>query len=195
MKLSERFAACKIDGCEKASKSLGMCQSHYMRLRRYGNPCVEIKNKRGRVSAFLTEALNTETDLCIEWPFNRNAKGYGYVHKSKSQRAVANRIVCTLAHGEPPTPEHQAAHSCNNPPCINKNHLRWATPKENAFDRIANGTEPRGTKAQAAKLKDDDVIAIRELAKTESKKSIADMYGICFQHVYAIVNKEAWAWL
>lgn len=30
---------CKIEGCNNLSRSKGLCNAHYARLRRYGNPC------------------------------------------------------------------------------------------------------------------------------------------------------------
>lgn len=54
----------------------------------------------------------------------------------------ANRIMCILAHGEPPTPKHIAAHSegCGHLGCVNRNHLSWKTQEENEADKKRHGT-------------------------------------------------------
>lgn len=48
------------------------------------------------------------------------------------------RHMCKLKNGDPPTPDHEAAHSCGNGKhgCINPNHLRWATDAENMADTV-----------------------------------------------------------
>lgn len=44
------------------------------------------------------------------------------------------RLVCEIQHGLPPTPEHEAGHTCpfgEHPRCINPDHLQWMTREEN----------------------------------------------------------------
>src|SRR5579859_4466599 len=45
-------------------------------------------------------------------------------------RAIVNvaRVVCEAYHGPPPTPQHEAGHTCpdgENARCINPRHLAW----------------------------------------------------------------------
>lgn len=50
--------------------------------------------------------------------------------------------MCQKAHGDPPSPKHDAAHSCGrgHEGCVNPNHLSWKTKKQNQADRITHGT-------------------------------------------------------
>ena len=91
-----------------------------------------------KTADFIRAALEAETDECIDWPYSI-VNGYGVINQ-KERRGYVHRFICIAKHGRPPTKRHQAAHSCNNPPCCNWRHLRWATPKENQHDRIAAGT-------------------------------------------------------
>jgi hypothetical protein len=52
-----------------------------------------------------------QKDCCLIWPFGRNSTGYGLV-TIDGEQTYAHRAMCKRVHGEPPTPEHQAAHSC-----------------------------------------------------------------------------------
>jgi hypothetical protein len=61
----------------------------------------------------------------------------------QGKRTTASRAICELVHGPPPTPKHQAAHSCGNAWCCNGAHLRWATPAENLADKVRHGTADR----------------------------------------------------
>lgn len=53
--------------------------------------------------------------------------------------------MCELVHGAPPTPDHEAAHSCGkgHEGCIHPKHLSWATHSENQLDRREHGTNKK----------------------------------------------------
>ena len=75
--------------------------------------------------------------------------------------------------------EFHAAHSCNNPPCLNYRHLRWATVVENQHDKIAHGTALRGAKHPQTKLTEDDVRLIRsEVSRFKTPhQALAERFG------------------
>jgi hypothetical protein len=78
-----------------------------------------------------------EGDECLIYPFKRYVNGYGGTRVDGIE-TYAHRHMCRKKHGEPPTPEHEAAHKCGNGNlgCINPNHLRWATHAENMADTV-----------------------------------------------------------
>ena len=49
----------------------------------------------------------------------------------------AHRIACERAHGPAPHDQPFALHSCDNPPCVNPEHLSWGTPSRNGLERWA----------------------------------------------------------
>jgi hypothetical protein len=84
---------------------------------------------------------------CIEVGTGRTSKGYGssYIRYGKEGRwhVMAHRFVYEQEHG--PIPEGLfVCHTCDNPPCINVEHLFLGTPKDNAHDCIAKGRWPSG---------------------------------------------------
>lgn len=100
-------------------------------------------------------------DECLPWPFSANWDGYphfGYNGKCLK----AGRFLCRLIHGEPPTPKHQAAHSCGrgNKGCMNRNHLSWKTPSGNQLDRRLHGTSDMA-KGSRTSLTNSQVAEIR----------------------------------
>lgn len=114
----------------------------------------------GASEDFLRGLIGTEERDCILWPYATNEKGYGIATVGGKQRGAHN-WVCRLAYGEPYSIWRFAAHRCGNPLCVNPNHLRWATPKENAADRKIHRTDNSGERNGKTTITEDDVRAIR----------------------------------
>lgn len=95
--------------------------------------------------------------VCIEWPNYRDANGYGRLGSGR----YAHRVVWQHHHG--PIPEGmEVRHRCDNPPCINIEHLELGTHADNMRDLAERGRAPRGVLHPAAKLTDDDRHSIRQ---------------------------------
>lgn len=128
----------------------------------------------------------------MEWQGSRQ-KNYGII-AYKSKHIFAHRIAAFLAHGEP-FDGALTLHSCDNPPCINPDHLRWGTQAENMADSKARNRRAitRGIKNGRSKLDDKKVIAIRAIYGTgPTIIEIAELYGISNQLVSRIIKREAW---
>lgn len=136
---------CSVDACGKPHHGGGYCKPHYKRWRRHGSPV------GGRVSygvplEFLRASLKSDDAVkCIDWPFKRSTEGYGQVYIA-GRLSQANRVICEMVNGPPPTPFHEAAHGCGNAACVSPWHLRWATHSENEADKLLHGTHSRGRK-------------------------------------------------
>ena len=74
-----------------------------------------------------------KTDTCWEWTGSRNRKGYGgYWDGTKVRRA--HRVAWQKTRG--PIPDGMlVCHHCDNPPCVNPDHLYVGTNSDNALDR------------------------------------------------------------
>lgn len=188
-------AACIVDGCASAPSRGRMCNTHYLRVRRHGDPHHRQRAANGELHAWLVERVDWSGDECLTWPFAKGRDGRGRLTGSVSPQA--HRAMCILAHGEPPTRRHEAAHSCGkgHEACVNPRHLRWATPVENAADRVIHGTEVRGSAKPGAKLTESDVLAIRALKGSATQREIGDRFGVDGETVGNIHRGETWAWL
>lgn len=188
---------CSVEGCGKPSYSRGMCNMHYRRWKKHGDACAG-GTSPGSALHFAEEvALLYRGDDCLLWPFKPRASNAGYGRFQLSGQTVnAHRFVCESAHGQPPTSEHEAAHSCGNARCVNPRHLRWATPRENCADMILHGTIKRGRGHYKTKLAESDVRRIRTLiANGETNYMIAKQFGVHEGTVRSIRLRKSWGWL
>lgn len=186
-------AECAVKECKKPRKAKGYCQKHYERFLRHGDPEAHVPDTTpaGEQSRWIHEHSKWTSDDCLPWPYKRNEQGYG-VTRWDGRKIGAHRAMCIVVNGSPPSEEHQTAHSCGNghEGCVNPNHLRWATPKENAQDRILHGTNLPGEESPVAKLTEADVLAIRNSKKAH--KSLSKKYNVSLTYIYMLKKGLAW---
>lgn len=188
---------CSIDGCGKPNLARGWCSAHWSRWKRNGDPLAAKPREDGAAQRYLRDVvLPYDGDDCLNWPFARNAQGRAVVHREGQARLV-QRLVCEHAHGKPPTPKHEAAHSCGkgHEGCVSKRHLRWATHAENMADTLIHGTRAFGERCGSTKLTVSDVMAIRSLGQDSPSSVVAEQFGMSPRQVRDIVRGSAWAWL
>ena len=167
----------------------GWCELHYSRWRQHGNPHTCLRTSRGKPMRWLRDHVAYPYDDCLTWPFSKFKDGYGQAY-----RKSASCIMCCLAHGEPPTPRHEAAHSCGNGRlgCVNPRHLRWATKLENESDKIAHNTLLTGERCAWAKLTDDNIREIRTLSGTIVQQEIAAKFNVHQSTINKILRGRWW---
>lgn len=182
---------CTVPDCGKKWFACGLCGSHYYRLKKHGN-LNGGRTAPGEPERFLrVDALAYESDDCLIWPFAMSRSGYGNISVNGSN-TNASRFLCEMVHGVPPFPHMEAAHECGNPACVNKRHLSWKTPVENAADRDRHGTNMRGENHCFAKLSEPDVMRIRSMAGKVSQSRLAAEYGVSQSSIYLIQSGKNW---
>lgn len=137
---------------------------------------------------------------CWVWTGGRNSDGYGNCHmpidgRLKSQKA--HRAAWRLTRGDIPQ-GMSVLHRCDNPPCVNPDHLFLGTQADNMRDcrekgRYSHKSGRVGSHHQNARLKESDIPNIRALrAKGETFKSIAFQYGVSDSTIHNIFNGHTW---
>jgi len=184
---------CTVDGCAKPLDKVGLCGMHRWRMSKHG----DLNYKRFSKMEWLEGHADYIGDDCITWPFEVDRiTGRGTVGSGRYGRS-APRVMCTLAHGKPPTPKHEASHNCGkgHQGCINPRHLRWDTRQGNMDDMLAHGTRLFGSRAVNSKLTENDVLEIRRLGRTVSTKVLKERYGVTSTTINNIRARKIWAWL
>ena len=186
------FRKCNVEDCDKPHFGRGFCSAHYERFRRHGDP-LGGRAAWGEPERYFNEVVVPyDGDDCLEWPYAR-AAGYGVFSPGGVAQGVHRRL-CREVHGEPPTPEHEAAHSCGNGHlgCCTKRHLSWKTPRENCADRIVHGTQPRGETHKSAKISASEASRIRNMKGERTVRAIAQEFSLSPSTVWQIQNGKTW---
>lgn len=162
--------------------------------------------KPSETKRFLLKFKKTGNDECWEWNASRYNGKYG---QFKSQvGVVAHRFSYFLYVGDIPD-GIKVLHKCDNPGCVNPNHLFLGTNADNTKDMVAKGRSRfqcskgpgdaacKGEDHGRAKLTEADIRSIRKRYRKRSyhssnAKQLAMEYGVSQMHITRIVKKKKW---
>ena len=139
-------------------------------------------------------------NACWEWTAGK-IKGYGQIQVNGKQK-LAHRISWELHNG--PIPKNLCVcHHCDNPGCVNPDHLFLGTQKDNMRDKLKKARQvkeqpkQRGEKHHNVKLAEEQVRVIKRLygAPGISQRRLADIFGVSQVQIGRIVRGKTWAHL
>lgn len=145
---------------------------------------------KGLAVAWLRERVDHQGAECLIWPFSRVPNGHGHFGlNGKIYRA--HRFMCELVNGPPPTPKHEASHSCGNGHlgCVNPRHLSWATRSENRREAVRHNRIPKNYRY---KLTAEEVFQIRRLEGKKGTLELAKMFGVSTGNIRHIIKRDTW---
>lgn len=134
---------------------------------------------------------NTKQEgTCLIWQGALNTDGYPRAAYRGNSNGKVHRIVYELFTGEDITGK-VVRHACDNPTCINPEHLSSGTPADNNRDRDVR--ERHALAAFSAK----QIRAIRLLYATGQyrQKELASLFNINYRTIQQIVRNKSYRWV
>jgi hypothetical protein len=181
-KISIFCPGCGAERIAVASRALRRCRS--CRLRHV--------HTRGRVAGSIRERFEEKyvpepNSGCWLWLCHKDVNGYGVLTvRGKPRTRRAHRISYEL-HIGPVSPELLVCHRCDNPACVNPEHLYIGTQVDNMRDRTLR------SRNASSKLSVEAVCQIRELAERGVRRvTIAERCSVSQSTIQRILSGESW---
>lgn len=124
----------------------------------------------------------TPNGTCLEWTRCYNTDGYPRAGWKGHSNGKVHRIVWEL-HNEAEAAGKVIRHTCDNPKCINPEHLELGTNYENIQDRNARGRTHNS-------ISKEEINSIKALLDAGYKQTeVSEMLGIKYKRVSHIKLK------
>jgi hypothetical protein len=181
---------CGVDGCDRPRHAWGYCAMHGLRVYRNGTT---VPKRGGTIEQrFWRNVVRGEPDEC--WAWKVKGSKYGQFRHFGGRMEGAHRVSYRLSCGEIPD-GMLVLHKCDNPGCVNPDHLRLGTPKENMADMDAKGRRvargARGEKSALAILNEHAVRFIRSSDLNNSE--LGRIFGLTPNAIRAVRTRKSWA--
>jgi hypothetical protein len=127
-------------------------------------------------------------DGCLVFIGARTRFGYGRLHVG-GRVEHTHRVTWEAARGSIPD-GLIVCHHCDNPPCVDVDHLFLGTHRDNVADMVAKGRASRliGEQSAKATLTNAQVREMRELSATLTQRELAERFDVEAGYVSVVVR-------
>lgn len=138
---------------------------------------------------------------CWIWTSCKDKDGYGWIGLTKKSSGFYNKRahrISALIHGisDILTENQLILHKCDNPGCVNPEHLFIGTTEDNVKDRVSKNRTAiqSGSSHGYAKLVESQVLEIRAKYATGNytQDKLATEYKVVRPMISLIVNRKNW---
>ena len=127
--------------------------------------------------------------ICVSHALDKD--GYPRVHRFGKDRRMS-RYVWQITNGCEIPKGMLIMHTCDNPNCVNPDHLKLGTHKDNMADRSMKGRTSKGSKHPNAKLTENDVYFIKFESNDITPKILSEMFGVTKDTICEIRRGKSW---
>ena len=154
--------------------------------------------RKSLASRFLKKVRRDSATGCLLWIASVDQHGYGQISRGGRGTGMgkAPRVAWILRYGSIPA-GLAVLHKCDNPRCVEIDHLFLGTLKDNVQDMIRKGRHrpARGEKNGQAVL---SAVLVRELRRLHRENGsgssqLAKQFQLNRQTVRAVLNGSTWA--
>lgn len=178
---------CTICGVRPAEKS----GTVYKGKQYYSRKCYYCKQSnpgRRTIEERFWEYTDTSKE-CWEWQKGLDKQGYGLIGVSNGKNKGAHRFSWELHFG--PIPEGLfVCHKCDNPICVNPDHLFLGTHQDNMADMHKKSRHVFGSNSPRSKLTEKQAVEI--FVSDQPTRSLSEKYGVSKKCVRDIKRKITW---
>jgi len=150
---------------------------------------------RNELDRFWEKVNKNTSNGCWEWTAGKYRGGYGHFRRlvdGKWKMYKSHRFSYELHKGEIPK-GYFVCHKCDNPSCVNPEHLFAGTVKENALDCRLKGRQRFGIVEGQRNLSKDIAEALRaDYAAGMTYNELMKKYETSKSQVSRIVLRQIW---
>jgi hypothetical protein len=153
----------------------------------------EFPSYNGVNERFWSQVDIQSPNICWVWVGKKAPGKYNYGRFGNKHSA--SRFSWELANGAIPDGMF-VLHKCDNPPCVNPNHLFLGTQQDNMDDMKNKGRRAsfRGDLCGMSKLTWQDAENIRSLGKTQTLAQITTQYKtVAKTTIWSILHNKSWS--
>lgn len=154
------------------------------------------------VKRFWSKVNKKTENECWEWigTVRNKRSGYGHIRLTKQRKTVyASRLSLSIYEklNDIPNSNILCCHKCDNPICVNPNHLFWGSHLNNVQDMIKKNRRviscSKGENNGFSKLKEDEIREIKKLINEGyNNKEIAKVYNVTHSNISSIKLNKTW---
>jgi hypothetical protein len=142
---------------------------------------------------FLEKTRRNDETGCLEWTGCKDKKGYG--HFRYNGKVIRSHRVSWMIHRGDIPEGLFVCHTCDNPGCVEINHLWIGTDGENLKDMYDKGRRDQvGENNGCSKLMWEkvEVIRIKYADGGVTMKQLAEEFGVSKSAIYRCINNINW---
>ena len=128
---------------------------------------------------------------CWLWLGKIDPSGYGVIQKNGGGDLKAHRVSASIV-GLIPNSDQVVCHRCDNPSCVNPEHLFIGSKAENSDDMARKGRSTHGSRNPMAKLT-ELTAAIIKSDHGSAARVLAERFGVSPKTIRSCRNNTTWS--